>query len=318
MTTKQEISDTACLLAMLMTPGVGVVTLNRLVLALHQAGIPLHAVASSPESVLGKGLPAGLEWAVQPLSSCESATLDRASLLYQRVLDTGGQWVLYGDEEYPEILSQCMGYYAPPMFSVYGDLELLKQPGVSIVGARDASEHGVALAKELARWSAENGRCVISGGAQGIDLCAHQAALESDGTTALFIPEGCLSFSGPKWLRDYIDGGKAVVISQSIPDTPWTTSAALTRNKTIAALGELVCTIDPGVSSGSRQTAEHALRFEKRSLIYAYDKLNSAYHDLMREGAYPAISESGQWDDAYVEHHWRNRQHDKQEQTELF
>lgn len=318
MTSKHEISESACLLALLMTPGVGVVTLNRLVKALRQANIPLHAVVCSTDSVLSKGLPVGLEWAVQPLSMCEPSTLDRAHFLHQRVIDTGGQWVFYDDQEYLDILTQCMEYQAPPMFTVYGDLDLLKQPGVSIVGARDASQHGLTLAKELAEWSAQQNRCVISGGAQGIDLMAHETALEAGGSTVLCIPEGCLSFNRPKWLKGYIDAGKAVVISQCIPDTPWTTSAALTRNKTIAALGELVCTIDPGTASGSRQTAEHALQYEKRSLIYAYDKLNSAYHDLIRAGAYPAISESGQWDDAYIEQHWRNRQHNKQEQAELF
>lgn len=318
MSGNRDISDGACLLALLMTPGIGVVTLNRLVLALHEAGVPLHAVVGSTASVLSKGLPVGLEWAVEPLVCCEEATVDRAQVLYQRVLDTGGQWVVRGDNEYPESLSKCMEYQAPPLLSVYGDVELLKVPGVSVVGSRDPSEHGLMLSKELAGWAVKNNLSVVSGGAQGIDITAHQAALDAGGQSCFLIPEGCLCFNGPKWLKDFLEGGRAVVVSQFIPDLSWSTAGALTRNRTIAALGEMVCVVDPGTGGGSRRTAEHALEYGKRTLVYAYDKANSSYLELMRAGAYPVISEIGQWDESYIEQHWRNRQQDIQEQVKLF
>lgn len=318
MRVQQEISDVECLLAMMMTPGIGVVTLNRLLLALREAGIPLHAVTGSSESVLTKGLPAGLEWAVQPLACCESATVERATFLHQRVLDTGGQWVVRGNSAYPISLLGPMQYHAPPVLTVYGDAELLSEPGVAVVGAREASEHGLTLTRTLATWAAEQKRSVISGGASGVDLEAHRTALEAGGTTCFMIPEGGLRFSGPKWLGAYIESGNAAVVSQFIPDLKWSAAGALTRNRCVAALGEMVCVLDPGREGGSQQTARHALEYGKRTLVYAYDKVNSAYHGLMREGAYPVISETGQWDEPYMEQHWRNRSQSIREQAELF
>lgn len=318
MDTKRDISEAVSLLAMMMTPGIGIVTLNRLTLALNEAGVPLHAVVGGTDSMLTRGLPAGLEWAVKPLSCCESATIDRAAVLHQRVLETGGQWIIQSNADYPHALVRCMEYQAPPFLTVYGDTQLVNTPGVSIVGARDASEHGLSLAREMASWAVAQQRTVISGGAQGIDSAAHQKALEAGGNSCFFIPEGSLNYSGPKWLGEYIESGHAAIVSQCVPDFKWSTSGALTRNRSIAALGELVCVIDPAAPSGSRQTAEHALGFGKRTLVYAYDKLNSAYHELVQAGAYPAISETGQWDHSYMEQHWRNRSQAIQEQADLF
>ena len=83
-----------------------------------------------------------------------------------------------------------MEYNAPPLLTVYGDTELLAQPSVAIVGSRDPSQRGLLLAEELAAWCATNERPVVSGGAQGIDITAHHAALEHGGSTIFMVPEG--------------------------------------------------------------------------------------------------------------------------------
>lgn len=318
MTDHEEIPESACILAMLMTPGIGVVTLNRVASALKESKTPLRAVIGQTPNVLRKGLSAGLEWTFEPLARCEKATIDRANFLYQRVLETGGQWIACFDSDYPVAVRHAMDYNAPPLLTVYGDTELLTQPGVAIVGSRDPSERGLMLAEELASWCATNERPVISGGAQGIDITAHHAALENSGKTVFFIPEGALAYKGPPWVQDFIDSGKAIVVSQSIPDLEWTTSAALTRNRTIAAQAQLLAVIDPGQSGGSLRTGGHALDYARRTLVYAYDKVNSGYMELMRAGAYPVLNEESLWDSDYLENHWVQSGHLESGQVDLF
>ena len=315
---KHDIPDSAWLLALLMTPGIGVVTLNRVALALKEARIPFHNVVGHTPSMLRKGLPGGLEWAIAPLSCCESATVDRAVFLHERVLNTGGQWLARSARDYPAGLIGVMDYNAPPLLSVYGDIDLLNQPPVSILGSREPTERGRLMAGELAGWAVKHNRVVISGGANGIDLTAHHAALDAGGATAVMIPQGALTYEGPKWLKPAIEDGKACVVSQCIPDMEWAPSGAMGRNRTIAALGQLVCILDPAPDGGSHKTAQFALEYDKRTLVYAYDKVGSAYQNIIRGGAYPILNEHAQWDEAYLEDQWIGGGHQNRKQAELF
>jgi DNA processing protein len=68
-----------------------------------------------------------------------------------------------------------------------GDLELLKRPAVSIVGAREATEDGRQRARRLARELTEAGVVIVSGLARGIDTAAHLSTIEHQGSTAAVI-----------------------------------------------------------------------------------------------------------------------------------
>jgi DNA processing protein len=70
----------------------------------------------------------------------------------------------------------------PQIYSV-GDLSLVDQPRIAIVGARKASIEGRRRAAQLARDCARAGVVVVSGLAEGIDYAAHTAAIEHGGKT---------------------------------------------------------------------------------------------------------------------------------------
>jgi DNA protecting protein DprA len=68
-----------------------------------------------------------------------------------------------------------------------GDVELLRAPGVSIVGTREVSEEGWKRASRLARELAEAGIVVTSGLAKGVDTAALTAAIEAAGRVVAVI-----------------------------------------------------------------------------------------------------------------------------------
>src|SRR5688500_14190670 len=70
-----------------------------------------------------------------------------------------------------------------PRVYCVGDLALLEQPGVAIVGARKATVEGRKRAAQLARHLSRAGIVVISGLAEGIDRAAHTAAIDHGGKT---------------------------------------------------------------------------------------------------------------------------------------
>ena len=68
-----------------------------------------------------------------------------------------------------------------------GDISLLKEPCVSIVGTRDVSEEEAKRARRLARELCHAGVVIVSGLAKGIDTAALTAAIEAGGNTIAVI-----------------------------------------------------------------------------------------------------------------------------------
>jgi DNA processing protein len=108
---------------------------------------------------------------------------------FRRILDTardrGVSVVRYVDKEYPEQLRLIKGRppKAPPLVLFWkGDLGNAGR-GIAIVGTRQCSEVGRAVAREVARRVAGSHFTVVSGLARGIDTEAHNGALDEDGKT---------------------------------------------------------------------------------------------------------------------------------------
>jgi DNA processing protein len=91
------------------------------------------------------------------------------------------------DAAYPELLRHI---YDPPLaLFCRGHSGLLGDDGVAVVGARHASDYGVAVAQEFAGRLAALGLVVVSGLALGIDSAAHVGALRAEGRTIAVL--GC-------------------------------------------------------------------------------------------------------------------------------
>ena len=67
-----------------------------------------------------------------------------------------------------------------PFLYLQGDVNLLKEKGISVVGTRNPSNRGMALAREVVDSLGESGFTIVSGLAMGIDGVAHIEALAKD------------------------------------------------------------------------------------------------------------------------------------------
>lgn len=68
-----------------------------------------------------------------------------------------------------------------------GNLDVLRRPAVSVVGAREVSTEGAARARRIARHLAEAGVTVVSGLAAGVDTHALNSAMSVGGKVAAVI-----------------------------------------------------------------------------------------------------------------------------------
>ena len=81
------------------------------------------------------------------------------------------------DKEYPKAFLDLR--YPPLVLYYKGDLELLQESAIGIVGSREPCEYALKATEALVR--SNNDKVIISGLAQGIDAQAHRNALRTIG-----------------------------------------------------------------------------------------------------------------------------------------
>ena len=165
-----------------------------------------------------------------------------------------------GDLAYPPRLRDLRP--APDPLWVAGDPAVLALPSVAIVGTRRMSPYGERVAAELAQALAAAGIVVVSGLAQGIDTCAHRAALESGGRSVAVLGEGLTSHAAAargrrRVLAARLQAGGALV-SQYAPELPPQGWMFAKRNAVIAALAVAVIIVEAPFGSGALITAAEA------------------------------------------------------------
>jgi DNA processing protein len=127
------------------------------------------------------------------------------------------------------------------------------------------------VAAAIARHLAERGWVIVSGHARGIDAAAHTAALRARRPTLLVLPTGILQFrprSGyppPEALWRL-----AAAVSECHPEAPWSTLAALARNRLTAALSDAVLLVEARERGGALSTVRHALALGRRAFVVRF------------------------------------------------
>jgi DNA processing protein len=130
---------------------------------------------------------------------------------------------------------------------------------VAIVGSRAATAYGSYVAAEIAASVAARGWTVISGGAYGIDGCAHRGAISARGATMAVLACG-VDRPYPAGHKDLLDAVAVAgaVISEWPPGRPTARLRFLVRNRVIAAMTSGTLVVEAGRRSGALNTARHA------------------------------------------------------------
>jgi DNA processing protein len=186
-----------------------------------------------------------------------SKILDKARREIERLKRKKYSILTLENKNYPEYLREI---FDPP-FVLYcaGNIEALKGPAVSIVGARKPSAYGRAVAEKLARDLASRGIVVVSGLARGVDSIAHWGALEG-GKTVAVLGSG-LEIIYPRenqaLFHKVIEQG-AVVSEFPLKSSPLGFHFPV-RNRIISGLSLAVVVVEATKKSGSLISARLAL-----------------------------------------------------------
>lgn len=208
------------------------------------------------------------------------------------MLVTMQQWnmglVTMEDEMYPASLRNIA---EPPYLLFYqGDLRVAEQKCITVVGSRSATIAGIAATKALCRDLSEQGVCIVSGLAVGIDAAAHEGCLDG-GSPTIGVAASGLNVPYPSEnvaLKARILAQGGLLLSEYPPDMQASKYVFAVRNRILAGLGNAVVMMEARIRSGSMLTVHHALNQGKD--VFAYPGIPEApmsegAHQLLREGA---------------------------------
>lgn len=162
------------------------------------------------------------------------------------------------DGGYPQRLKEI---YLPPIVLFYrGNLSLINQKAVAVVGSREHSKYAKECIREIIPALVKDDIVVISGLARGVDTLAHEETLKANGSTIAVIGSG-LDVVYPlenSKLYDLIAKRGLILSEYPLQSRPLKFHFPY-RNRIIAGLSHGVCVIEAKEKSGSLITANLAL-----------------------------------------------------------
>lgn len=277
---------------------------------LHSVGAPAEGESALFSSANGYYMPGEHQMSRDKFGKALATRRLRWNRRMERTLNaevhmaaTCGAWLVTpADPLWPSQLND-LGPARPYGLWCRGDsrhlLDVASAPSVALVGSRDPSIYGTEATTHLAAELARRGYTVISGGAMGIDIAAHRAALTQQGSdlpTIAFMAGGLdrlYPAQNSDALNMIVDRG-LIMSEVSVGNTP-TRWRFLERNRLIAALARHTIVVEARWRSGALNTARHAMEIG-RTLWAVPGQINSpnsvGTNRLLRDGLAQTLTEA--------------------------
>jgi DNA processing protein len=279
-------------LAISLTQGLGPTKARKLVEHFGSAEAVFHASLTELEATGIQAVSA------QSIATGKSAELAREEIA--RAAATEVTVVSTEDACYPPRLKEI---YDPPLvLYVRGNPEVLRQPGVAMVGTRHPTPYGSGMAERLACDLATQGLVIISGMARGVDTASHRGAVSAKGKTIAVFGTG-VDVIYPKEnsrLSEQILALGGALISEFAIGTFAAPQNFPIRNRILSGMSVGVLVVEAAEYSGTRITARCAL--EQNRDVYAVpgnvtNKNSWGPNTLIKQGAKLVATWEDVWED---------------------
>jgi DNA processing protein len=234
-------------LALLKIEGVGDIVAKKLINHCGSAENVLQAKSRQLQSIDGVG-----EILIRNLK--DKTVFDRAEKELQYIQSENCNVLYYQDANYPDRLKHCID--GPVLLFASGNMDFENRKMISIVGTRQITSYGMDFCKKLIEDLAIFNPIIVSGFAYGVDIVAHQAAMDNGLQTIGVLAHG-LNQIYPKTHKKYVakmedNGGFLTEFwSNSNPDK----ENFVRRNRIVAGMSEATVVIESAEKGGSLITA---------------------------------------------------------------
>ncbi len=187
----------------------------------------------------------------------DKSVFEKATQELRFIVDNAIDVAYFQDENYPERLKHCID--GPVLLFTSGNINLKNKKTISIVGTRQITSYGIDFCRKLIEDLAPLDPIIVSGFAYGVDIVAHQLAIEFNLQTIGVVAHG-LNQIYPKTHKKYVakveqNGGFMTEFwSSSNPDK----ENFVRRNRIVAGMTEATVVIESADRGGSLITANMA------------------------------------------------------------
>lgn len=238
------------LLALQRVEGVGDIMAKKLLTLLGNAESVFKAKASQLTAIDGVG-------SVLIKNLKDKSVFEKANQELDFIQKNEINVAYFQDENYPERLKHCID--GPVLLFTSGNIDLKNKKIISIVGTRQITSYGIEFCRKLMEDIAPLNPIIVSGFAYGVDIVAHQLAIENNLQTIGVVAHG-LNQIYPKTHKKYVakveqNGGFMTEFwSSSNPDK----ENFVRRNRIVAGMSEATIVIESADRGGSLITANMA------------------------------------------------------------
>lgn len=238
------------LLALLRVEGVGDIMAKKLLTHFETAENVLNAKPQQLASIDGVG-------AILLKNFKNKSIFDKAKQELDFIQNNNIEVLSFLDENYPDRLKHCID--GPVLLYSAGNINLKNRKIISIVGTRQITSYGTEFCRKLIEDLVPLDPIIVSGFAYGVDIVAHQLAMEHNLQTIGVLAHG-LNQVYPKTHKKYMtkmeqNGGFITEFwSTSNPDK----ENFVRRNRIVAGMAEATIVIESADRGGSLITANMA------------------------------------------------------------
>ena len=154
---------------------------------------------------------------------------------------------------------------SPTKLYCRGDISILNNKSVAIIGTRNPTEFGRKAALRLAEIFVNNGFTIVSGLALGCDTYAHEGCLNANGKTIAVLAHGLNTIypKENKKLSEKILENGGCLISEYPINTKIEKYNFIHRNRLQSGLSYGVIVIETDIIGGTMHTVNHAINQNK-------------------------------------------------------
>lgn len=177
---------------------------------------------------------------------------------------------------YPDKLRKRLGMDSPGCLWAKGDVSLLENKSVALVGSRDLRQDNLTFAREVGRQAALQGFTLVSGNARGADREAQAVCLDTVGRVISVVADSLEKCP----LRKNV-----LYLSEESFDFVFTSQRALSRNRIIHCLGALTLVAQSSLKKGGTWDGTLRNLHQQWSPVCCYNDGSTAMQELAQMGA---------------------------------
>ncbi|PIS27264.1 MAG: DNA transporter [Candidatus Marinimicrobia bacterium CG08_land_8_20_14_0_20_45_22] len=224
------------------------------------------------------------------------ADLPNLAFLAENLLNQGFELIPITSANYPSTLKNNLKTtHAPSLLYVKGNIQLLHENSIAIVGSRNASNVALQFTDNIAKRASQDYQVIVSGFAKGVDRQALDSAMKYRGHSIIVLPQGVLTFgTGYQTYYKQIVDGDVLVLSVFLPKAPWRPELAMARNPIIYGLAQDIYVAESSEKGGTWSGVIDGIRKGRKIFVRNPEPHEKNANELLiRKGAIP-VSFSGE------------------------